>query len=229
MIESRCMRRECGSPRTASDDRDRPACHARSLPRIALVFLLTACSGLPQAVTSPMVPTVDVAPPPPVIRDKHRWNIHDTESRIDVETGELMATFRSKVPRFRGFIGGKPERLTVEIDMRSLESESRVSTAIIQENYLEIDTHPMAHLDVVVEGNTASGTLELHGVRRHIRFPITVARSANKVRMRTAFTLKRHDFGIVNVGGWDWIARENIAVDLDLVAAPERVTVEELD
>jgi hypothetical protein len=41
-------------------------------------------------------------------------------------------------------------------------------------------------------------------------------------------TLERHDFNIVNVAGWDSIARENVGIAFDLVAAPERVTVEEV-
>jgi polyisoprenoid-binding protein YceI len=229
MIEPRRMRREGRSPGAASDDRDPPLRHARSLPRIALLFFLTACHGLPQAVTSPIVSTVDVPALEPVTSTRHRWNVHDAESRIDIESGELWATFRSSVPRFRGFIGGKPERLTIDFDLRSLVSETRVSAAIIQEDYLEVDTYPVAHLDVVLRDASANGILELHGVRRNIRFPITIERTPGKVRIRSAFTLKRHDFGIVNLAGPDWMARENIAVGFDLVAAPERVTVEEID
>ena len=230
MIEPRRMSREGRTPRAASDHRDGPLRHVRSLPRIALAMVLTACSSIPSAVTSPATSVdIHVPPLPPVTEGKHRWNLHDAESRIDIETGELLQTYRSNVPRFRGSIGGKPERLTIDFDLRSLVSETQVSTAIIQELYLETGQYPIAHLDVVLEGTTAKGTLELHGVRRNIRFPITVERGPSKVRVRTAFTLKRHDFAMVNRGGPDWIAHENIAIGFDLVAAPERVIVEEVN
>jgi polyisoprenoid-binding protein YceI len=139
-----------------------------------------------------------------------------------------MASFHSTIPRFRGYVTSNPDRAVIDIDLRSLHNGSRVVAAIIQEQYLEVDRYPMAHVDVFFADGRARGTLELHGVRRKIEFPVTVERSANKVRMRSAFTLKRHDFGIVRIGGWDWIAHENVAIDFDLVAAPERVTAEEL-
>jgi polyisoprenoid-binding protein YceI len=215
MIEPRRMRREGRTPGAASDDRDRPLPHARSLAWIGLALFATAstaCSSIPQ-------------------------------SQIGIESGELMMSFRSTVPRFRGFItsnprclvaslgGGRcasPERAVVDVDLRSLHNDSRVVAAIIQEQYLEVDRYPIAHIDVSIAGGKARGTLELHGVRRAIEFPVIVDRSPSKVRIRSAFTLKRHDFGIVRVGGWDWIARENVAIDFDLVAAPERVSVEEV-
>lgn len=139
-----------------------------------------------------------------------------------------MASFHSTVPSFRGFVTSNPDRAIVDVDLRSLHNDSRVVAAIIQEQYLEVDRYPFAHIDVVIAGGTARGTLELHGVRRKIEFPITVDRSSDKVRIRTAFTIKRHDFGIVRIGGWDWIAHEDVAIDFDLVAAPERVTAEEI-
>lgn len=140
-----------------------------------------------------------------------------------------MASFRSTVPRFRGFISRSGDRAVIDFDLRSLHNTSRVVAAIIQEQYLEVDRYPIAHCDVRLADGKARGILELHGVRRNIEFPVTVERSPKMVRVRSAFTLKRHDFGIVRIGGWDWIAHENVEIAFDLVAAPERVTAEEVD
>lgn len=184
------------------------------------------------APITPATPTtislVDAAPPTAAGRTQ-RWNIHDAESSVGVESAEAMATFRSRVRRFRGYVTSRPDRLIAEFDLRSLENPSRVVTAVIQEDYLETDTHPFARVDVVIDHDEANGTLELHGVRRSIRFPITIERSPARVRVRSAFTLKRHDFGIVKLSGMDWIAREEVAIAFDIVAAPERVSVEEIE
>lgn len=199
-----------------------------------LLLFLIACGGVPAAVTSPIAPSavsVNVAPlpEPDAPRRGQRWSFHDNESRLGITSGELMATFHSRVTRFRGFISSNPDRVTIDFDLHSLENGSSVVAEIIKYDYLEVDRYPTAHVDVVVANGIAKGVLELHGVRRNIEFPITFERAPGRVRARSAFTLRRHDFDIVKLSGWDWIARENVEIDVDLVAAPERVVVEELN
>ena len=68
------------------------------------------------------------------------------------------------------------------------------------------------------EGATheVTGDLELHGVKKTITFPATIAVAADKATTKAEFKINRKDFGIVYPGKPDDLIKDDVLIKLDL-------------
>jgi polyisoprenoid-binding protein YceI len=219
-----------------------------------LALATSGCAGVQRAIVGPVVlaeMSAPAAPPSPARSaasepltppaEARRWNVHQESSSFDITSGDLFGTYRSRMTRYRGTIAvddtardDTAATITLDIDMTSLESETRMLTQILREVFLEVGKHPKAHFEarlVPIAGKPgarrATGTLELHGVRRKIELDGVLRRDATSARFTAAFEFDRHLFGIVTGDKWDWTSKNDVKVTIDLRSVPERVQVDE--
>jgi hypothetical protein len=177
-----------------------------------------------------------------------RWVVRADGARIDIRSGDAFGTYSSRIMRSRGFLflprqagaGGARRSETAHLDatfeMTSLEAESRVVTAVLQFEFLEVDAFPLAHLDAAVRWTNpdsddchVEGTLELHGRKRRVKFDGALHVDADSARFVSTFDLDRRPFEIRRHDSWDFLVQNDFRVTLDLRATAERVTAEESD
>jgi polyisoprenoid-binding protein YceI len=215
------------------------------LPILFAAVVLAGCGGVQRAsITAPMV--VDVAgvtgmqtiqaPPRPTKRNV----VRPEGSSIDVTSATILASFDSKITRFRGRLDIEEQdptqgRLFIDFDMTSFENPSRMVTLILQQEFLEVDAHPHAQLEArfrraggAPDERLVEGILDLHGVQKGVSFKARVTRDGTAVRLTATFDLDRQPFGIRQHDEWDWVNKNDFRVRLDLRGTPERVEVEEV-
>lgn len=192
------------------------------------------------------------APRPAAITAPHqagastsRFVVRAEESHLGITVGDLFGTYHARLTRYRGQIVLPTDdglaRMKLTFDMESVRAEMGVVTATLQYEFLEIEQYPTAHLDgilVPVSACTApcqgaqdvrvEGTLELHGVKRHISFKGKLWRDDAGLRFTSIFDLNRHPFGIRRHDSFDWMAKDDFRVELALRGTPEHVRAEEI-
>ncbi len=200
------------------------------------------CGGVQRAiVTAPLA--LDVAPPPdavdapPAVDPTRHVLVHAGGSSVEVTSGTIFGSFDSRITRFRGRLAvdardPRRGRVTIDFDMTSFVNASRMITAILQYEFLEIDAYPQARFVGTFEPadgdeRVVRGVLDLHGVRRGVAFRARIEGEPNGAyRFTTTFDLDRRPFGIRQHDEWDWVNRNDFRVRLDLRGTPETVTVE---
>lgn len=154
---------------------------------------------------------------------------------VDIVTGNHTLTFHD----FRGslVIEDHPAtgRLTLDVDLRTVTSTTEQVTRIIRDELLEVDIHPRARLVADLRPGRepgermVQGNMLLHGVELGISFAGTLRREGEGYRFSTVFDMSRHAFGIRRSPNMDWMINDDFRVGFDLLAKPEKVTVEILD
>ncbi|MBI3072938.1 MAG: YceI family protein [Deltaproteobacteria bacterium] len=123
----------------------------------------------------------------------------------------------------------KPGSITVEIDATSLFSDTEKLTAHLKSaDFFDVAKFPkatFASTDIRAGGtdkatHTITGNLELHGVKKSVAFPATVAFVDNSaaVTATSEFSINRKDFGIVYPGMKDDLIRDNVLIKLSINA-----------
>jgi polyisoprenoid-binding protein YceI len=154
---------------------------------------------------------------------------------VDIVTGNHTLVFHD----FRGSLvvedPGATGRLTLDVDLRTVTSTSELVTEIIRDELLEVYNHPRARLVAALQPGrepderVVQGNMLLHGVERGIRFVGTLRREGEGYRFTTAFDMSRSGFGIRRDPDLDWMINDDFRVQFDLLAKPEKTTVEVLD
>jgi polyisoprenoid-binding protein YceI len=220
----------------------RSACLLASV--VLPVAALAGCSAVQRAsVGAQVVRTVDLDAEPAAAErasppSSTRFIVRSEGSSIEVTSGTLFASFESRIARFRGRLvldardAGRG-RIVLDLDMTSLENPSRLVTAVLQFEFLEVDAYPHARLEgtfepagAAPEGRVVRGTLDVHGVRRVISFEGRLVREGDDVHFTSTFTLDRRAFGIRQHDSWDWVNENDVRVRIDLLGTPEHVTAE---
>lgn len=212
---------------------------------LALFFLLSsACAngGVQRATLGPVSARGEASPPIGRRDDgvlggvtgRYRLVPMRSDFRIyasDVITGEHRMTFE----RWVAIIDTTPSlSLRGEVDMTSLRASPDALASYARRKILEVDRYPRAvlscalrPLDVRAGTYAVEGELELHGVRRPIRFVGSVERRGDDFRFRAELMMSRAAFDVRVPPPWDALVKDEIRVVIDAVASPERITVEE--
>ena len=109
---------------------------------------------------------------------------------------------------------GKLTGATVTITLESLFADHpKLEKHLKSADFFDVATHPSATftLTSVVDG-TATGTLDLHGVKKELKFPATVEVTGTDAKVSAEFTLLRKDFGIVYPGKPEDLIRDEVLV-----------------
>jgi polyisoprenoid-binding protein YceI len=181
-----------------------------------------------------LVPTQGVDAPP---EEAQRFAIRPDGSILevfvnDLATGPHTLTFT----RFRGSLvpeePGGTGTLTLDVDLRSVRTDSETVASIIKEELLEVDRHPHARIAATLRPGRApderrvEGNVLLHGVRRGLRFSGTLRHRRARWYLSGEFVMSRVAHEIRRTPDLDWMIADEFLVKLDLLATPERVTVE---
>ena len=194
------------------------------------------CATSQRAVIAPAFAAVvvDVAPP----REATKLVYRAPASRLHVHASDLLNGDHSIVfGTFRGVAeldASGHGRFRLNVDMQTLEAENDFITGFAKYELLEVDTYPRSTLVARVEPIAGepgvlwiSGNLELHGVKQGIQFRARYAKDGDGLRIHAVWLMSRTQFGM-RAREADWIIQDDLRITLDLRAAPERVTIEDL-
>lgn len=136
---------------------------------------------------------------------------------------------------FTGFTGSidvvdgavEKSRVTVDIDTNTLYTDQEKLVGHLKSpDFFDVAKFPKATFvstSIVAGGDkgashTITGNLELHGVKKSITFPATIAIAGDAVNANATFSINRKDFGLVYPGKPDDLIRDDVVIKLTLHA-----------
>lgn len=167
--------------------------------------------------------------------------VEEVDRRVGVDTERSTIRFvGAKVTRqhdgefhdfdgWVGFAGDEPRQIEFTIDTASLETdEKKLDGHLRSADFFEVEKFPEAKfvsssIDPVdspaAEGpsHNITGTLDLHGIQKEIRFPVNVGMTADGLRAIAQFTINRKDWSINYPGAADDLIRDDVLIKLDLL------------
>lgn len=188
------------------------------------VFLLSGCGdpfqGKPSARISD---AVDVSVFDPRNEGDVVWELDRAQSKLvfvavkPTAVREGSFEFRSGRVWMRD---GQPVYLEVEVETASLRTDPiALQEHVLGEDFLDVARFPSAKLQARIDSGAGEldGVLELHGIRKRIRVPMTVTEQGpSRVRGRAEFLLPRHEFGVRYDGAADDLIRPEVLLRIEL-------------
>ena len=113
----------------------------------------------------------------------------------------------------------------VVIDVASLYSDVEKLTKHLKDpDFFDLPSFPTATFDITSVApselpeatHTVTGTLDLHGVKKEIRFPATITVTDGAATVAAEFLLNRKDFGMAYAGKADDLIRDEVLVKGEL-------------
>jgi len=165
-----------------------------------------------------------------------RLAIVSATSHVRFVASKATGSHDGQFERFSGAIDLDPARVEasavhVEIETGSVATDApRLTNHLRSPDFFDTARFPTATFDSTViraggpggTTHTITGQLTLHGERRTIAFPATVAVGPTEVTARAEFSINRRDFGLVYPGMSDDLIRDNVVIRLDVTAARTR-------
>jgi polyisoprenoid-binding protein YceI len=178
-------------------------------------------------------PADPAAPAPAPAAGVARFEINQDNSKLALKGSKVTKTHDIKVNKWAGTIEipeGKAElaKVAVEIDMKSIEADEAKLTGHLQSpDFFDTAKFPTATFtttEIKAGGDkgathTITGNFDMHGVKKSITFPATVAVAADKVTVSAEFVINRKDWNIVYPGMPDDLIRDEVVVKLDLAGS----------
>ncbi len=126
-----------------------------------------------------------------------------------------------------GELASGPHR--VVIDMTSVWSDNdNLTDHLKNEDFFDVENHPessfvLTGVEAAGEegGYLVSGNFTLIGNTRNITFPATATIDGEQVSIHAKFDINRKEWGVVYAGRADDLIRDEVVIELNLVAAPE--------
>lgn len=140
---------------------------------------------------------------------------------------------------FQGFSGTialvadrvENSQVSVEIDMNTVVSDDdRLTGHLKSPDFFDAAKFPKATF-VTTEikpgatggaTHTVTGNLELHGVKKSITFPATIAVDSTAATLNSEFAINRKEFGILYPGKSDDLIRDEVVIKLAIKAPRAR-------
>jgi len=196
---------------------------------IATLLLFSACANptadKPKAITG----EAGTASASPVAGEK--YTITPENSKIEFIGAKVTGQHHGEFKKFSGTIdfGGAPEksRVSITIDSNSIETDTADLTKHLKTaDFFDVAKHPEAKFESTEikpggeKGAThaVTGNLTLHGVKKSITFPATIAVSPGVVTVESSFAINRKDFGINYAGAADNLIRDDVLLTLHVKA-----------
>jgi polyisoprenoid-binding protein YceI len=201
---------------------------------------LAACSKDPAAdapkaaVTEVKAPASAAAAPatePPAAATAEALRIAPETSKIGFVGSKVTASHEGGFAKFEGMIDlvdARPEvsRVRIDIDTASVQIDPpKLTEHLKSPDFFDVAQYPKATFvsTAIRPGadgapHTVTGDFELHGVKKQITFPATIAVDAGAVTAKAEFAINRKDFGIVYPGMADDLIRDDVVIKLDISA-----------
>lgn len=115
-----------------------------------------------------------------------------------------------------------PSKVTIQ--MNSIWSDNdRLTGHLMSADFFDVENIPTAEFAVTSmkdtpDGLEMTGNLTLHGVTKSITFKPEVSITDTEVRLKAEFDIMRFDFGIVYKGKADDLIRDEVVINLDVIA-----------
>ncbi|HEX3593608.1 MAG TPA: YceI family protein [Polyangiaceae bacterium] len=181
---------------------------------------------------------VSVAPPTPAASGSASavtgdvYEFSQDGSKVDFVGAKVTAKEAGSFKTFSGKIvsaDGRPENanVTVEIDIASLTvPEAKLVNHLKSPDFFDAEKFPKAvfvSTSIKPGGekgatHTVSGNLTLHGVTKSIAFPATLSLSPAAAHASAEFAINRKDFGIVYPGAPDDLVKDDVLIQLTILA-----------
>lgn len=139
-------------------------------------------------------------------------------------TGHHLGGFK----KFKGALtvanGKLRPNQVIEIDTTSLWADNdRLTRHLKSADFFAVDEYPTATfttttIEPTASGHMVTGNLNLHGVTKSISFPATIEVAEDQVAVKAEFSIKRFDFGIKFPGAANDLIRDEVVIQLDVLA-----------
>ena len=158
--------------------------------------------------------------------------ISPDNSKIGFVGSKVTGSHTGSFPAFSGTVDLVPgqvesSQVKVEIDMASVVSDDeRLTGHLKSPDFFDVAKFPKATFVTteIRQGgaggatHTVTGNLELHGVKKSITFPATVAVTNEAASLNSEFAINRKDFSILYPGKPDDLIRDEVVIKLSINA-----------
>ena len=199
-----------------------------------IVLSFTTACGEGEMKDKPTAEVVTPEPTPPV--EEPKAEVTGTAYAADVATSKIEWVGAKITKEHPGTFGkfegsalineGKVVGADFSVETATLTSDDPKLTEHLQSpDFFDVAQFPKATFTsrnvvekATPEGATheVTGDLELHGVKKTITFPATIAVAADKATTKAEFKINRKDFGIVYPGKPDDLIKDDVLIKLDL-------------
>lgn len=202
----------------------------RVLP-IALCLLAIASTGCADPTKDKPKATVDEPTPEPERPAAAQRFVLTDESVISFVGSKITGSHDGGFNAFEGeirVVDGDPLQSSVDVtvDTTSLWSDDeRLTEHLKSPDFFEVETYPSATFtstEVQQDGERYRlvGNLTMHGITKSISFPADITIEEGRVTAASEFAIKRFDFDIKYPGKPDDLIRDDVLIELNLVAVP---------
>lgn len=162
--------------------------------------------------------------------------ISPANSKIEFVGSKVTGSHTGSFQEFSGtvdLVAAKPEnsQVRVEIDADSIVTDNERLTghlksadffdtaAFKKATFVSTEIKPGGSAGAT---HTVTGNLELHGVKKSITFPATIAVNNDAATLNSEFAINRKDFGILYAGKSDDLIRDDVVIKLTINAPRSR-------
>lgn len=156
------------------------------------------------------------------------------DSKIGFVGSKVTGSHTGGFTKFDGYFNTDGKTLVgadhkIEIEMASTFSDDEKLTGHLKSpDFFDVEKFPKSTF-LLKEAAPAgekdtynmTGDFTLHGVTKTIRFPAVITQEGDQVRLAAKFSINRKDYGIVYPGMPDNLIRDEVVIDLNMVAAPK--------
>lgn len=156
--------------------------------------------------------------------------ISPENSKVEFVASKVTRSHNGSFKQFSGTIDLVPNSLenskvTIDIDTNSVEADDPGLTRhLMTPDFFDVTKFPKANFSStkIEAGNaqsathTVTGNFDLHGVKKSINFPATIAATATEVTVNSEFSINRKDFALVYPGKADDLINDRVVIRLSL-------------
>lgn len=205
------------------------------LPVGLLAVVAVACTGTEEIDEKPAAQVTEPAKPEPKVEEPAAPEFKGTAVNVDAATSKIewlgakvTKTHDGGFKTFNGVAYVDGDAVTgadFSIDLASLWTDTdKLTDHLKGEDFFNVGEFTQAKfvstkvVAKAAEGATheVTGELDLHGVKKEITFPATIAVAADSVKLNSEFKINRMDWGIKYPGKPDDLIKEEVAIKLDL-------------
>lgn len=153
------------------------------------------------------------------------------KSKIEFTGAKVTGHHDGVFQKFNGqlmYSGATPTGINFDIDLASVKTDQAKLDGHLQTpDFFDVAKFPKATFTstsitpgATPNDYTVSGTLDMHGVRKDVTFPVKVETSPAGVHAYSTFSINRQDWGIAYKGAADDLVKDDVAIRLDLWFPP---------
>lgn len=158
-------------------------------------------------------------------------NVIAEKSTIGFTGAKVTGHHDGVFQKFNGQItysGATPTAINFDIDPASAKTDqTKLDGHLKTPDFFDVAKFPKATFTStsITPGTTpndytVSGTLDMHGVKKEVTFPVKVETTLAGVHGTAAFSINRQDWGIAYKGAADNLVKDDVAIKLDLWFPP---------